>query len=101
MNQHLKILIVDHSPFVSPSIREMLGNSREGVFVREASGYSDALYQLKENQFDMLVYDICLPERLRMSLVKYVRRKYPRTKMIPFHRQESIHTTATISFSKN
>ena len=68
MNQHLKILIVDSSPLVSPNIRELLGKSREGTYVREASCYSDALYLLKQIQFDMLVYDTRLPERLRNSL---------------------------------
>jgi DNA-binding NarL/FixJ family response regulator len=86
----MNILIVDRSPFVSPSIREMLGNSREGVSIREAAGYSDALYLLKEIPFDMLVYDFSLPERIKLSLLRYVRYRYPCTKMVPFHKERKI-----------
>ena len=99
MNQNFRILIVDRHPMVSPSIRESLGKARDGAYVREASGYGDALFLLKDMEFDMLVYDSRLPEQYRNSLLKYVRNKYPSTKLIPFHKHEKVATR--ISMMKN
>ena len=85
MNQHLKILIVDRAPVVAPTIREQLGKTKTSACIHEASSFSDILFLLKDISFDMIVYDSRLPERMRASLLRIVRAKYPRTRMVPFY----------------
>jgi DNA-binding NarL/FixJ family response regulator len=100
MNANLKILIVDR-PFASPTIREMLGKSKEATIIREVSAYSDALYLLKQMAFDMLIFDASLPERLRHSLMKYLRTRYPCIKVIPFHKDQRALAQKTQSQDPN
>jgi DNA-binding NarL/FixJ family response regulator len=90
MNQHLKILIVDRAPVTAPTIREQLGKTRASACIHEASAFSDILFLLKDIAFDMIIYDSLLAERMRLSLLRIVRAKYPRTRMVPFYRKARI-----------
>jgi CheY-like chemotaxis protein len=65
------ILLVEDSPEVSLSVREIL--SAAGHTVAEASSGKVALDLLKSNTFDAIVSDIWMPEMDGIALLKEIR----------------------------
>ncbi|MBL8629574.1 MAG: response regulator [Rhodospirillaceae bacterium] len=65
------ILLVEDSPEVSMSVREIL--SAAGHTVAEAASGKQALEQLKAAKFDAIVSDIWMPEMDGIALLKEIR----------------------------
>jgi CheY-like chemotaxis protein len=65
------ILLVEDSPEVSLSVREIL--SAAGHTVEDAASGKEALVRLKNGRFDMIVSDIWMPEMDGIALLKELR----------------------------
>ena len=65
------ILLVEDSPEVSMTVREILIGA--GHTVSAAGNGKEALAQLKERRFDLIVSDIWMPEMDGIALLKEVR----------------------------
>ena len=66
-----RILLVEDSPEVSLSVREILASV--GHSVEEAASGIEALKRLKAGAFDVIVSDIWMPEMDGIALLKEVR----------------------------
>ena len=65
------ILLVEDSPEVSMTVREILVGAGHTVF--SAGTGNEAMAQLKERSFDLIVSDIWMPEMDGIALLKEVR----------------------------
>lgn len=65
------ILLVEDSPEVSLSVREIL--SAAGHTVEDAASGKEALVRLKNGPFDAIVSDIWMPEMDGIALLKEIR----------------------------
>jgi CheY-like chemotaxis protein len=65
------ILLVEDSPEVSMTVSEILGSA--GHKVATAGNGNDALIQLKNGRFDLIVSDIWMPEMDGIALLKAIR----------------------------
>ena len=66
-----RILLVEDSPEVSLSVREILASV--GHSVEEAASGIEALKRLKAGAFDVIVSDIWMPEMDGIALLKEIR----------------------------
>ena len=73
------ILLVDDEPAMLEVTSEMLGSY--GYQVTSVSSASEALAQLKEMNYDLLLSDVILPEIDGNSLAEEVRKRYPNVKI--------------------
>ena len=64
----MKILVVDDEELIRSVIKEYCNNS--GYIVEEASNGNDALIKLKNNDYDLMVLDIMMPEMDGFTLLK-------------------------------
>jgi CheY-like chemotaxis protein len=65
------ILLVEDSPEVSMSVREILGSA--GHTVEEAASGKEALAKLKAAKFNLIVSDIWMPEMDGIAFLKEIR----------------------------
>ena len=65
------ILLVEDSPEVSLSVREILAAA--GYSVEDATSGKEALVRLKNGRFDAIVSDIWMPEMDGIALLKEIR----------------------------
>ncbi len=65
------ILLVEDSPEVSLSVREIL--TAAGHSVEDANSGKEALVRLKAGKFDLIVSDIWMPEMDGIALLKEIR----------------------------
>jgi len=74
------VLIVDDEELMRRAIRTKL--TREGYACFEASCANEALSQLEEKPFDLVILDIKMPGRSGSDLLPELRREYPDTAVI-------------------
>jgi len=70
-----KVIIVDHDPMVSYINREYIERDSRFQVIGEFGNGNDALEFLKNNQADLMVLDLCLPEYKGISLLKDILEK--------------------------
>lgn len=76
----LHILIVDDDALVRRSLCEAL--SFEGYSCHSAGSAQDALRQLKEKSFQVVISDMKMPEMDGLDLLQAIKEKYPQTAVI-------------------
>ncbi len=77
----LSILIVEDEKLLRWALRERL--RQEGYRVLEAGTGRDAIGHLeKENELDLVLLDIKLPDASGLDLLQMIRKKSPRTRVI-------------------
>ena len=74
------VLIVDDEDLMRRAIRTKL--VKEGYKCFEASCANDALVQLEDRAFDLVILDIKMPGRSGSDLLPEIRRQYPETAVI-------------------
>jgi two-component system CheB/CheR fusion protein len=75
IGQPLRILVVDDHPDTTKVFKRLL--SLEGYTVTTAGDFEEALASAQAEQFDVLLCDICLPDRDGCDVLAEVRSLYP------------------------
>ena len=75
-----KILVVDDEENVCHSIRKVL--SRKGYSVFQALNVEDAVNQIKDSSFDLVITDLMIPGTSGMELLQIIRDHYPELDVI-------------------
>lgn len=71
----MRVLIVDDDPIVEASCRRIFAG--EGYEVRAVPGAEEALRQLHEESFDLLLVDVIMPEYDGIYLIERIRETWP------------------------
>jgi DNA-binding NarL/FixJ family response regulator len=74
----MNILIVDDHAIVRQGLRQILMESGEAIFIKEADCGSDAIRQVREGEWNVVVLDISLPDRSGIEVLKQIKKEYPK-----------------------
>ncbi|MDQ3187116.1 MAG: response regulator transcription factor, partial [Pseudomonadota bacterium] len=69
----MNILIVDDHAIVRQGLRQILLESGETIFIKEADCGSDAIRQVREGECNVVVLDISLPDRNGIDILKQIK----------------------------
>ena len=70
----LRVLLVDDEPFIRKGLTALIDWEAEGYYVAgEASNGNSAIQLLKQNDYDLIICDIKMPEMDGIELITYVR----------------------------
>ena len=88
----MKILIVDDHAIVRQGLRQILMESDSTIFIKEADCGSDAIRQVREGEWNVVVLDISLPDRNGIDILKQIKKEYPKIPvlMLSMH-EESLY----------
>ncbi len=86
----MKILICDDHKIVRDGLRQILLQLEGEITISEAGSGNEALAQLKQEKFDIILLDISLPDRNGLEVLQMVKTKWPSTNvlMLSMHPQE-------------
>lgn len=74
------ILIVDDEQQIRQIVRRKMEQC--GYIVGEAADGSEAIRRLEQDEFDLVISDILMPERDGLEVIMFIRRNRPQTKVI-------------------
>lgn len=74
----MKILIVDDHAIVRQGLRQILTESDGGIVIKEADSGAEAIRQVREGVWDVVVLDISLPDRNGIDTLKQIKKEYPK-----------------------
>lgn len=74
------ILIVDDEPSIRALLRDVL--SRDGYDVMEACDGKEALQKCLVTPPDLVITDLCMPEREGLETIQILRKSLPRTRLV-------------------
>lgn len=89
-----KLLVVDDEPGIRASLKELL--STEGYQVLEAADGQDALDQICQNPFDLVIADIRMPKIDGIALLKKIKETNPFTEVIILTAYASVETAVRV-----
>ncbi|MCF8110269.1 MAG: response regulator [Desulfobacteraceae bacterium] len=75
-----KILVIDDEPYITKNVRKIL--AKEGYEVEQATTKQEALEQIKEKSYDLVLLDLKIPGVKGMELLKVVREHLPEARVI-------------------
>lgn len=75
------ILIIDDQLEICSVVKEMLGKIIDGKIETSTCG-KDAINLIKENNYDIVITDIAMPDMNGLELINYIRGSKPGTKII-------------------
>ena len=73
----MKILICDDHKIVRDGLRQILQQLSELTYIGDAMDGKEALRLLKEDEYDVLLLDISLPDQNGLEVLKSVKAKWP------------------------
>ncbi len=71
----LKALLVDDEPFILQGLKVLVDWEKEGYEIEALSSGQEALLYLNENQVDLMIADIKMPEMSGLELLKNIRER--------------------------
>lgn len=74
----MKILIVDDHAIVRQGLRQILTESDGAIVIKEADSGAEAIRQVREVAWDVVVLDISLPDRNGIDTLKQIKKEYPK-----------------------
>ena len=74
----MRILIVDDHAIVRQGLRQILTESDEAIVIKEADCGAEAIRQVREGEWDVVILDISLPDRNGIDTLKQIKKEYPR-----------------------
>ena len=77
-----RILVVDDDSGMRLILRRFL--EREGFSINEAKNGTEAMNQLRERTFDLVITDMIMPEKTGFELIHELRELRPGSKVIAF-----------------
>ncbi len=75
-----RVLVVDDEPHVRHLLRQMMEQC--GYDVAEAVDGRDAIRQLSDRAFDLVIADIVMPERDGLEVIMFLKKEQPHVKII-------------------
>lgn len=73
-----RVLIIDDHPLVRDGLRSVIAVTFDGCDIFEAASLEDALVTLeKEDDFDLILLDLNIPDVKRLNGLKLLRERYP------------------------
>jgi DNA-binding NtrC family response regulator len=85
-----KILVVDDEQTVCSSIQKIL--TKRGYSVDNSLNAKDAVAKIKENQFDVVITDLMMPDTNGIELLEIIKKHYPELEVILITGYASIET---------
>jgi two-component system, NarL family, invasion response regulator UvrY len=79
-----KFLLVDDHFVVRSGIREVLWGYYPSSEVHEAASDEEAIKQIKQNTYDLVMMDIQVPNSNMLGLMEYIHTRYPDMKVLMF-----------------
>jgi CheY-like chemotaxis protein len=83
------VLVVDDQGPIRRLVATVLSDA--GYSVQQAENGRQALEQMKQNGFDLLITDILMPETDGIELINYLRKSSPATKIIAVSGAEAFY----------
>jgi len=86
----IRILVVDDHPVVREGLKQILREMPEPVVLDEACSAQETLGKVNENDYDVVILDISLPDRNGLDVLKDLRRVKPglRVLVVTMHPEE-------------
>src|SRR4030042_2912274 len=89
-NQNCRILVVDDEEVVLMFLEELLKDEGYGVFA--VNNGTDALSQLKENQYDLILTDMNLPDVDGLQILNFAKQTHPQIEVLIITGYASLET---------
>ena len=70
-------MIADDNPVILTSIRKILSSQQDLQIVCEASGGLQAIEMVRDNDLDVVVLDVNMPDMHGLDVLIYLRKNYP------------------------
>lgn len=90
-----KILVVDDDPAVCATLEHILG--RAGNTVRSTASASEALALARDDQFDLLISDLVMPEEDGIELIRKFKNLFPRLPIVAMSGGARLGTPDTLN----
>ena len=74
-----KVIVVDDDPQLLGMVASMLKNDYE---ILEAKGVDEALKACKNNQIDLIITDLFMPDKHGIHLIEQIKETYPDIKVL-------------------
>ena len=86
----IRILIVDDHAIVRSGLKQLLSGQDEFVVAGEAANGLEALKQVREQEFDVLLMDMSMPGRSGIELIKQIKSEKPKLAILvlSMHKEE-------------
>lgn len=78
MSKQIRVLIADDHAIVRQGLRQILSDTDDLEVAGEASNGIEALQQVRQNNFDVVLMDVSMPDRNGIDALKMMRKEYPR-----------------------
>ncbi|MFY9329861.1 MAG: response regulator transcription factor [Georgfuchsia sp.] len=74
----IKVLLVDDHAIMRYGLRQILSDTEDMIVAGEAENSEQAIRLVREQEFDVVVLDITLPDRSGMDTLKLIKRDHPK-----------------------
>jgi PAS domain S-box-containing protein len=93
-----KILVIDDEPQIRKMFRQIL--SEKGYTIIEACDGNEGIKQYRENQPDLVITDLVMPEKEGIETIIALRKEFPEAKIIAISGGGRNHPDAYLHFAK-
>jgi len=86
----IRVLVADDHTIIRDGLKQILADTPDLVVAGEAANGNEALEQVREGTWDVLVLDVSMPGRSGLDLIKQIRKEKPRLPILVFsmHQEE-------------
>jgi len=95
-NQGLKMLIVDDHPLYRSGLRMIFQNLPYISSIEEAGNGKECIELLRQNQPDIVLLDIHMPEMNGISCMKVIREHWPKLKVLVLSQYDELRSVNTL-----
>ena len=79
-----RYLIIDDHVVIRTGIKFLLLEKYHPAEIHEAFDGESSMHQLKENNYDLVIMDIQMPNTNTLNLMEYIKKEYPATKVLVY-----------------
>lgn len=77
MSKQIRVLIADDHAIVRQGLRQILSDTADLEVAGEAANGVEALQQVRQSHFDVVLMDVSMPDRNGIDALKMIRKEYP------------------------
>lgn len=90
MTEKIQVLIADDHAIIRQGLRQILSGTDDLEVAGEADGGIKALQLIRENQYDVVLMDVSMPDRNGIDSLKLIKKEYPKLPvlMLSMHPEE-------------